>query len=96
MLRLYLRCLTYLLNPKAHYRGQNILPLDTALSKMHLVQSQLTCLTLTLMIIYPSINEQKSQLCLPFKVSHCSLAQGRTKDWGDGRCRAAAYPQIEI
>ena len=36
MLRLYLRCLSYLLNPKVHYRDQNILPLDTALSKMHL------------------------------------------------------------
>jgi hypothetical protein len=35
-------------------------------------------------------------MCLPFKVSHFNLAQGRTKRWGDGRCRAAAYPKIEI
>jgi hypothetical protein len=30
MLRLYVRCRSGLLNPKVHYRGQNILPLDTA------------------------------------------------------------------
>jgi len=39
MLRLYLRCLSCLLNPKVRRRGQNVLPLDTALSTMHLVLS---------------------------------------------------------
>jgi len=37
----FLLALSCLLHPKVHYRGQNILPLNTALSKPHLVH----CLT---------------------------------------------------
>jgi len=39
MLRLYLRCLSCLFNQKVRRRGQNVLPLDTALSTMHIVYS---------------------------------------------------------